>query len=112
MPSRQIPSLALAASILLPHAAYAAAPSALGKIDFPVTTKSEPARQQFLRGVLALHSFWYDEAYDAFKASVESDPSFAMGYWGEAMAKSKLLWRDDNLPAGREALAKIGALEG
>ena len=37
------------------------AQATLGKIDFPVT--GSPQDQQcFIRGVLALHSFWFEEA--------------------------------------------------
>jgi hypothetical protein len=86
------------------------ADSLLGRIDFPVTG-SEAARSQFVRGVLALHSFWYEEALAAFRASTATEPGFAMGYWGEALANSKLFWRLDDVPAARAALAKLPPLE-
>ena len=63
----------------------------LGKIDFP-TSGSGVAEQQFLRGVAALHSFWYEEALEAFRQSTKTDPDFVMGYWGEAMAHNHPLW--------------------
>ena len=40
----------------------------MGKIDFP-TTGTAPARAHFVRGVLALHSFFYEEALDEFRAT-------------------------------------------
>ena len=38
----------------------------LGTIEFP-TSGSEEAQQHFIRGVAALHSFWYAEAKEAFQ---------------------------------------------
>ena len=84
-------------------------PSSLGKlgsIDFP-TSGSAEAQPHFLRGVAALHSFWYEEAIDAFRRSTTIDPDFAMGYWGEAMAHHHPVWKEENMDAGRTALGKI-----
>ena len=50
-------------------------PTKLGKIDFP-TSGSGVAQQHFLRGVAALHSFWYGEALTAFRQSTKTDPNF------------------------------------
>ena len=41
----------------------------LGKVDFP-TSGSPAAQPHFQRGVAALHSFWYDEAFDAAIAAL------------------------------------------
>jgi hypothetical protein len=38
----------------------------------------------FVRGVLLLHSFEYDDAIAAFREAEKADPGFAMAYWGEA----------------------------
>jgi tetratricopeptide (TPR) repeat protein len=65
--------------VLPAHAA-----SDLGKVDFP-TSGSPAAQAHFVRGVAALHSFWYDEAVDEFRAAQKEEPGFAMAYWGEAM---------------------------
>ena len=83
----------------------------LGKIDFPVTGGSPAARQHFARGMLALHSFWYDEAIAEMQAATKADPTFAMGWWGLAMSHARLLWQDDDLAVGRAALAKITSTE-
>ena len=56
----------------------------LGRIHFP-TSGAPAAQAEFERGVLALHSFWYEEARDHFRQAREMDPGFAMAYWGEAM---------------------------
>ena len=56
----------------------------LGRIHFP-TSGAPAAHAEFELGVLALHSFWYEEARDHFRKARELDPSFVMAYWGEAM---------------------------
>jgi tetratricopeptide (TPR) repeat protein len=80
--------------------------SSLGSVDFPVTGPAE-ARANFLRGVAALHSFWFEEALEAFRESTRVAPDFAMGYWGEAMAYNHPLWAEQDTEAGRRALANI-----
>ena len=42
--------------------------SQLGKVEFQ-TSGSEKAQASFLRGLAALHSFWYEEALEAFRES-------------------------------------------
>ena len=78
----------------------------LGTIDFPATGSPE-AHPHFLRGVAALHSFWYEEAIEAFRRSTSIDPNFVMGYWGEAMAHNHPIWKEENMEAARAALQKI-----
>jgi hypothetical protein len=80
--------------------------SQLGKVDFS-TSGSEKAQQHFLRGVAALHSFWYEEALDAFREATKVDPDFMMGYWGEAMAHNHPLWSEQDTEAARKVVAKI-----
>jgi tetratricopeptide (TPR) repeat protein len=85
--------------------AYASS-NQLGTVDFP-TSSSGPAQKHFIRGVAALHSFWYTEALSAFEQSTIADPDFAMGYWGLAMAHNHPLWEDQDNKSASEALAKI-----
>ena len=80
--------------------------SQLGRVEFP-TSGSEKAQAHFLRGLAALHSFWYEEAIEAFQESTRADPDFAMGYWGEAMAHNHPLWSEQDIAAARQVLAKI-----
>ncbi|HXC70449.1 MAG TPA: hypothetical protein VN644_10755 [Pyrinomonadaceae bacterium] len=80
--------------------------SKLGRVEFP-TSGSEKAQAYFLRGLAALHSFWYEEALEAFRESTRVDPDFAMGYWGEAMAHNHPLWSEQDITAARQVLAKI-----
>jgi tetratricopeptide (TPR) repeat protein len=78
----------------------------LGHIDFP-TSGSAEARKHFVRGVLALHSFWYEEARDEFRAATAIEPAFVMGYWGEALTYFHFVWGDEDLVAARAVFEKI-----
>src|SRR5512132_2777330 len=80
--------------------------SQLGKVNFP-TSGGEKAQAHFLRGVAALHSFWFEEALDEFREATRIEPDFAMGYWGQAMSYNHPLWSEQDLTAAREVLAKI-----
>jgi tetratricopeptide (TPR) repeat protein len=80
----------------------------LGRIDFPNSGRPE-AQAPFLRGVMLLHSFEYDDAAQAFREAQTADPGFALAYWGEAMTHNHPLWNEKNPAAGRAALEKLGA---
>ena len=80
--------------------------SQLGRVEFP-TSGSPQAQAHFLRGLAALHSFWYEEAVEAFRESTKVDPNFMMGYWGEAMTYNHPLWSEQDPAAARLVLAKI-----
>lgn len=80
--------------------------SQLGRVEFP-TSGSPQAQAHFLRGLAALHSFWYEEAAEAFRESTKVDPEFSMGYWGEAMTHNHPLWSEQDPAAARLVLAKI-----
>ena len=60
--------------------ADSAEPTKLGKLGavvFP-TSGSEQAQARFLRGVAALHSFWYPVALDEFRESTKIEPDWMM----------------------------------
>ena len=59
----------------LPAGAQGQAALILGEIDFP-TSGSGAAQQEFLTGVLALHSFWYEEARVHFVRARQIEPCF------------------------------------
>src|SRR4026209_2389915 len=78
----------------------------LGRISFP-TSGSAQAQAPFIRGVLLLHSFEYDDAIAAFRQAQQIDPGFAMAYWGEALSYNQPLWYNENLEKARAALARL-----
>ena len=78
----------------------------LGDLTFPNTGKAE-AQMPFLKGVAALHSFWYDEAAELFRQAQEIDPNFVMAYWGEAMTHNHPLWRQLDRDEALEVLNKL-----
>ena len=100
-------SALLAAVAVMSLAASALAQqSKLGSVEFP-NSGSEKAQASFLRGLAALHSFWYEEALDEFRGATKIDPDFMMAYWGEAMAHNHPLWSEQDAEAARKVLANI-----
>jgi tetratricopeptide (TPR) repeat protein len=83
----------------------------LGAVRFEVTQGTREARDHFTRGLLAMHSFWYDEAVRQFDAAIAADRTMAMAYWGAAMSRCQLLWGDDDLDGARDALSRMPASE-
>jgi len=80
----------------------------LGKVDFPTSARSREAQWHFLRGIAALHSFWYPVALDEFRAATRLEPDFMMGYWGEAMTHNHPVWNDpQETEAARNVIAMI-----
>ena len=84
----------------------AAASTPMGALKFPVTG-NKACNQHFLEGMLALHSFMYEKAHEAFAAAAKADAGCAMAHWGDAMAYSHPLWGDEDMPAARAALAAV-----
>jgi tetratricopeptide (TPR) repeat protein len=82
--------------------------SDLGSIDFP-NSGSPNAQAAFVRGVAALHSFWFEEASEAFQNAQEIDPNFALAYWGEAMSYNHPLWAEQDIASARAVLQRFGA---
>jgi tetratricopeptide (TPR) repeat protein len=78
----------------------------LGALSFPNSGAAE-AQEPFVRGVLLLHSFQYDEAAEAFQEAQSIDPDFAMAYWGEAMTYTHPVWDEKDGDAARAALARL-----
>lgn len=94
------------AVILAASASISAPQPALGRIVFP-TSGLASAQPSFIRGVLLLHSFEYDDAIAAFKEAQRIDPAFAMAYWGEAMCYNQSLWYNENVDKARAVLARL-----
>jgi tetratricopeptide (TPR) repeat protein len=105
------PLLLAVLSVIMLHASECRAQAAgLGRVEFPTSARSPEAQQRFLRGVAALHSFWYPVALEEFRAAARIEPGFAMAYWGEAMAHNHPVWGDpQDTEAGRQVLGKIPA---
>lgn len=99
--------LLVSISMVFPSFAGAETIPGLGTATFPTSTHSAAAAQDFMRGLLLLHAFEYDDAARSFVAAEQADPGFAMAYWGEAMTFNHPVWNEVDVPAGRAALAKF-----
>lgn len=98
-----------AARPLIPQPSAAATPTqvpGLGRIAFPNSGPAE-AQAAFLRGVLLLHSFEYEDAAEAFRAAQAAAPDFALAYWGEALTYSHPVWHEENVEKPRAVLARL-----
>jgi tetratricopeptide (TPR) repeat protein len=79
----------------------------LGALQFPTASKSPEAQAAFIEGMLYLHLFEYTSAAQAFQRAQAQDPGFAMAYWGEAMSYTHPVWNQQDMEAGRAALARL-----
>ena len=77
-----------------------------GETDFQATGSSD-AYPVFIRGLLQLHNFEFEDARKSFQEVQARDRDFYLGYWGEAMSHKQPLWNRENLKAGNAALAKL-----
>lgn len=91
-----------------PDVAAQEAPPRLGRISFP-TSAGPAAQQEFLAGVLWMHSFEYPRAAAAFQRAQRLEPGFALAYWGEAMSHTHAVWNEQDLAAARAVLGRLGA---
>ena len=113
----RIPVLLAAALLSLPLTARADEPhdhqhdhgaASLGNIGKAhlATSCSEAAQKTIDSGVALMHSFWYAEAYKAFRRAAAEDPECGMAWWGAAMSNLHPLWAPptpDELAAGKDA---------
>jgi tetratricopeptide (TPR) repeat protein len=78
-------------------AAEAAAPemplmhAVLGSFTRPITTSSSLAQAYFDQGMQMVYAFTYPIAIRSFQEAQRQDPSCAMCYWGEALARGPFL---------------------
>jgi tetratricopeptide (TPR) repeat protein len=102
-------ALAMAAVAAGPPAPGPAAGARLGfgEVSFP-NSGSPAAQASFLRGLAQLHDFEYFLAAKSFREAEAADGGFVMAFWGEAMTHSHPVWMEEDLEAGRGALAKLG----
>ena len=81
--------------------------SQTARVSFP-TSQNGAAQAAFVRGIIDLHNFEYDEAILAFREAQKLAPAFAMAYWGEALSYTQPLWYHEDLARAREVLARLG----
>ncbi len=92
---------------LLLSVVLAASPSpSYGVLDFPISGNAE-CRRLFVRGMLQLHSFQYDDAHESFQSAAKADPRCAMAHWGDAMAYSHPIWGEEQVQSARAALSLV-----
>ena len=97
---------ALLLALVLASGGSPRAQAELGSIDF-ATSGSAAAQPAFIKGVLLMHSFEYDDAKEAFQEAQKADPGFAMAYWGEAMTYNHAVWQQTAPDLARAALARL-----
>ena len=97
---------AVLGAVLTLAASASARTQELGIIDFP-TSGSAAAQPLFIKGVLLMHSFEYDDAREAFVEAQKADPAFAMAYWGEAMTFNHAVWQQTSQDQAKAALARL-----
>jgi len=79
----------------------------LGSLEFP-NSGSAAAQEDFIEGVLYLHSFEYDHAAESFRRAQDVDPEFVMAYWGEAMTYTHPVWNEQDMEKALEVLERYG----
>jgi tetratricopeptide (TPR) repeat protein len=77
-----------------------------GELDFP-TSAAPQAHREFVRGMLYMHNFHYEEAAAAFREAQRLDPGDVMSYWGEAMSYTHPMWDEQDSVAARAVLARL-----
>ena len=92
--------------VLMPLLAAQAAAQQYGSTDFHASGDPE-AHALFIRGLVMLHNFEYEDARAVFRQARHLDPDFVMAYWGEALTHEHPLWNQQNLPAARAALEQL-----
>ncbi len=83
-------------------------------LHFAVSTTDPAARADFERGLFLTYAYDRVDARAAFEDAARSDPSFAMAYWGEALACGPNLNRhmsETGFACGARAMAASRSLE-
>jgi tetratricopeptide (TPR) repeat protein len=97
-------SLVLLVALAAPAAAQA---PGVGQVSF-ANSGAAGAQQDFLTGLAQLHNFEYGPAAELFRKAQKTDPDFAMAYWGEAMTYNHTVWMEQDAPAARAVLQRLG----
>src|SRR5213594_190943 len=96
-----------ALACFLAGASLSAQTPGLGTITFP-NSGAATAQAPFIRGVVLLHSFEYQDAAQAFREAQRIDRGFALAYWGEALTYTHPVWNEQDRNAARAALQRLG----
>ena len=98
--------LSLAAAVVgaQPGNAVPSLDGGLGSINFRITTSSPEAQRHFTRGLGLAYGFNHAGAIASFREAQRLDPTCAMCWWGEAMA------RGPNINAPMDAAANARAV--
>lgn len=91
-------------------------PERLGSVEFETSCVPD-VQEQFARATAMLHSFWYEQAREAFRAVATGDPRCAIAWWGVAMSHWQPLWEPQGpnpeaMQAGLEAVRAARAAGG
>ena len=81
----------------------------LGPFSRPVTTAAPAAQAYFDQGMQMLYAFTHSMAIRSFEEAQRQDPTCAMCYWGEALARGPFL--NGGLNRGNAAPAYAAAME-
>lgn len=101
------PLLAALCVLTLASRAEAQRPG-VGQVSFP-NSGAPAAQEDFLTGLAQLHNFEFGPSAEFFRKAQQTDPSFAMAYWGEALTHTHPIWLEQNAAAARAILARLGS---
>jgi len=87
-------------------AAVADAQTGVGEVHFS-NSGSPVAQDSFLAGLAQLHNFEYAAAAELFRKAQQTDPGFALAYWGEAMTFNHPVWMEQDRDAARKVLDRL-----
>ncbi len=108
MTSRAASPALLAVLMFSSVSAARAQRSDLGHISFQ-NSGSAAAQAAFVDGVRLMHSFEYEDAATAFRLAQQTDPGFALAFWGEALTYNHPIWMQQDRSAAIGALERLGA---
>jgi tetratricopeptide (TPR) repeat protein len=103
---KSLNAVAVAVAFAFAFAVPIQAQEQLGTISFP-NSGNQQAQAPFLKGMKLYWSFEYDRAAEAFQEAQKADPTMTLAYVGEALTHTHQVWNQQNLTAGRAALAKL-----
>lgn len=104
---KRISAILLLTFLLLLWPGASVAQQAYGEVTF-VNSGPAAAQADFLHGLAQLHNFEYDDAAEHFRKAQQTAPDFAMAFWGEAMTKNHAVWHEEDVPAARLILKRLG----